>query len=127
MKKNGFTLMEVLVALAILGASSAVFCKFVEGFLQLRGAERRQAQAFLCAAQTMEFLVHNIPSCGAAGQFTSGEPASSETSSADPCSEASYSLSPVPGLAHLLVAEVTAPSIHPVKLRRLVLCDADLP
>jgi len=120
--------MEVLVALAILGASSAVFCKFVEGFLQLRGAERRQAQAFLCATQTMEFLVHNIPSCGAAGQFTSGaRSVSGETSSADPCSEASYSLSPVPGLAHLLVAEVIAPSIHPVKLRRLVLCDADLP
>lgn len=113
MKKKGFTLMEVLVALAILGASSAVFCKFVEGFLQLRGAERRQAQAFLCATQTMEFLVHNIPSCGAAGQFTSGD--------------VSYTLSPVPGLAHLLVAEVTAPSIHPVKLRRLILCDAALP
>lgn len=126
---KGFTLMEILVALAILAIASTVACKLVDGYLLLRGAERRQAQAFLCATQTMEFLVHNVPMCDSTGHFSFDVFSITDDLSArlEQCNAISYSLSPVPGLAPLLIAEVSAPSARPVSFRRLIVCNADLP
>lgn len=110
MKKNGFTLMEVLVALAIIGASSVVFLRYVGGYLQLQSAERRQAQAYVKAVQTMEFLIREKPSCQDSGRFLSQD-------------SVRYVLSPLPGQVPLLLAEVESPAVHNVRFRRLVLCE----
>ncbi|MCF0220751.1 MAG: type II secretion system protein [Fibrobacter sp.] len=116
MKYSGFTLMEVLVALAVLGGGSAVFLRFADGFLQLRDAERREARAFLCATRTMEYFVHGAVSC----QSRSGEKLFPE---GDTCGATTYSLTQVPGLAPLLLVDVISPAIHPIKFRRLVQCE----
>lgn len=129
MKSRGFTLMEVLVALAVLGASSAVFFRYIEGFQHQRNIERDQAKAFICSANAMEYLVQHAPSCATAQNFAVSQnvaisqivAASAQSANVD-CSSTSYSLSKVPGVAPLLIATVYTESIHPVKLRRLIPC-----
>lgn len=116
MKSRGFTLMEVFVALAVLGASTAVFFRYIEGFQRQRNIERDQAKAFICSANAMEYLVQYVPAC-ATVQVTQGEKLD--------CPTTTYSLSKVPGVAPLLIATVFTESIHPVKLRRLVACRND--
>ncbi len=118
MKSHGFTLMEVLVALAVLGASSAVFFRYIDGFQRQRNMERSQVQAFICSTQTMESLVRQPPDCDAV-LTTNAAPVANAISN---CPTSSYSLSKVPGLAPLLVATVFTDGTHPIKLRRFIQC-----
>lgn len=124
MKSRGFTLMEVLVALAVLGASTAVFFRYIDGFQRQRDIERNQAKAFICSANAMEYLVLHVPSCATFSQnvsFSQNATASTQGEVLD-CPTTFYSLSKVPGVAPLLIATVYTESIHPVKLRRLIPC-----
>lgn len=104
--------MEVLVALAVLGASSAVFLRYVDGFSRQRNIERDQAKAFICSAKAMEYLVQHAPACNTAHV---------QGPSPD-CPATSYSLSKIPGIAPILVASVYTEAVHSVRFRRLVQC-----
>ncbi|MCQ2124375.1 MAG: hypothetical protein MJZ25_09355 [Fibrobacter sp.] len=121
--------MEVLVALAVLGASTAVFFRYIDGFQRQRDIERNQAKAFICSANAMEYLVLHVPSCATAQNFAVSQnvaisqivAASAQSANVD-CSSTFYSLSKVPGVAPLLVATVYTEAVRPVKLRRLIPC-----
>ena len=63
MKSGGFTLMEVLAALAVLSFGTLAVGRFLEGFNQLRSVERKRALAVIDAVESMEYFVQNTASC----------------------------------------------------------------
>ncbi len=102
--KIGFTLMEILVALAVLAASSAVFGRVVDSFISLRRQEKLQAAAFICSVQTMERLIANVPV-------------------QQECSTV-VKIERVPGVVPLCNVEVQTRAMRPVTFRRLLSCEA---
>lgn len=117
---KGFTLIEVLVALAILSTSSVVFGTIVGFFNQQRSLERSRANAFVCAVETMESLIDNPPSCEVSTRPSSHGPATSRNvDSGIPCDSAVVALRPVPGVVPLSWAQV---QVSTVSFRRLVKC-----
>lgn len=107
MKKNGFTLMEVCVALAVLAAGVAVFGRYLDGFNRLRNLEQNQAQTVMAVAQSIELLVASPPSCRDSSFVLNG---------------VEVALNVVPGVKPLAWVQASVKVAHPVLLRRLVRC-----
>lgn len=116
---RGFTLMEVLVAFAVLGLGSAAVLHAVDGFGNLKKQERLHVQAHLLAASTMESLVLRA-SCSQSAQ---------EQVSPGGRFLIRTRFLAVPGTAPLALATVNVQpvetsSVSPVQLKRLLLCNA---
>ena len=105
--KNGFTLMEVCVALAVLSAGVLVFGRFLDGFNRLQALERTKAKSVIAVSETIEELVRNPPWC---------------KDSSFVRNEVNVVLNAVPGAKPLAWVEATSVSLPEVKLRRLVRC-----
>ena len=105
--KNGFTLMEVSVALAVLSAGVLVFGRFLDGFNRLQALERTKAKSVVAVSETIEELVRNPPWC---------------KDSSFVRNEVNVVLNAVPGAKLLAWVEAASVSLPEVKLRRLVRC-----
>ncbi|WP_405334266.1 prepilin-type N-terminal cleavage/methylation domain-containing protein [Fibrobacter sp.] len=105
--KNGFTLMEVCVALAVLSAGVLVFGRFLDGFNRLQALERTKAKSVVAVSETIEELVRNPPWC---------------KDSSFVRNEVNVVLNAVPGAKLLAWVEAASVSLPEVKLRRLVRC-----
>ncbi|MDY6386993.1 MAG: prepilin-type N-terminal cleavage/methylation domain-containing protein [Fibrobacter sp.] len=105
--KNGFTLMEVCVALAVLSAGVLVFGRFLDGFNRLQSLERTKAKSVVAVSETIEELVRNPPWC---------------KDSSFVRNEVNVVLNAVPGAKSLVWVKATSASMPEVKLRRLVRC-----
>ncbi|MBO5532024.1 MAG: prepilin-type N-terminal cleavage/methylation domain-containing protein [Fibrobacter sp.] len=105
--KNGFTLMEVCVALAVLSAGVLVFGRFLDGFNRLQALERTKAKSVIAVSGTIEELVRKPPWC---------------RDSSFVRNEVNVVLNAVPGAKLLAWVEATSASMPEVKLRRLVRC-----
>ena len=105
--KNGFTLMEVCVALVVLSAGVLVFGRFLDGFNRLQALERTKAKSVVAVSETIEELVRNPPWC---------------RDSSFVRNEVNVVLNAVPGAKSLAWVEATSVSLPEVKLRRLVRC-----
>lgn len=105
--KNGFTLMEVCVALAVLSAGVLVFGRFLDGFNRLQALERTKAKSVVAVSETIEELVRNPPWC---------------RDSSFVRNEVNVVLNAVPGAKLLAWVEAASVSLPEVKLRRLVRC-----
>lgn len=64
MKSSGFTLMETLVALAILGIGASAFALFLGMYWRDRGAEIAYAKSAQAAFAYVESAVRSAPDCG---------------------------------------------------------------
>lgn len=96
--KRGFSLLEVLVAMAILELGILVFGRILSGFYHQRLLEKNQAKAFIEAVQGIEEFVQSPVSCR--------NPA----------------LTSIPGVVPVAWVIVSVDGIRPVMLRRLVPC-----
>ncbi len=105
--KNGFTLMEVCVALVVLSAGVLVFGRFLDGFNRLQALERTKAKSVVAVSENIEELVRNPPWC---------------RDSSFVRNEENVVLNVVPGAKPLAWVEATSVSLSEVKLRRLVRC-----
>ena len=105
--KNGFTLMEVCVALAVLSAGVLVFGRFLDGFNRLQALERTKAKSVIAVSETIEELVRKPPWCRDSSFVRNG---------------VNVVLNAVPGAKLLAWVEATSVSLPEVKLRRLVRC-----
>ncbi|WP_405342683.1 type II secretion system protein J [Fibrobacter sp.] len=114
--KNGFTLMEVCVALAVLSAGIVVFGRYLDGFNRLRSLEREQARAVIETAQAVEYFVQNAPACRDT-VFAFGAPATAIL----------VSLETVPGAKPLAWLHASKPAPQKVVFRRLIHCKRNEP
>lgn len=106
--KQGFTLMEVMVALAVLAAGTVAFENFFDSFNNIRILERRQAKAFVEAASVMENLIENPPLC---------------RDSVYVQNQVRVRLEAAPGVIPLVLVQVAHDScLHKIELQRLVKC-----
>lgn len=98
--RRGFTLMEAVVAVFVLGAGAVAFVPLLDTFGRLRAAERLQAEAFVEAVHKVESFVENPPPCDSVKM-----------------------LSPYVALAEIFVEIQVPPPAHPVRLKRVVQCE----
>ena len=106
-EKNGFTLMEVCVSLAILAVGETALGRFLDGFNLLRSVERNQVRTVQAVAQSVESLVAEPPECRDTSFVLNGT---------------DVALRAVPGIKPLVWVLVSAEAVHTVQLRRLVRC-----
>ena len=64
-KQKAFTLLEVLVALAVLAAGATALGYYAVAFRRVSSAEITRADSSLTAVQYMESLISDPPPCGA--------------------------------------------------------------
>lgn len=107
MKKVGFTLIEVCIAIVVLSAGIVAFGRFLDGFNRLRSLERDQAKSIVAVAQVAEDFVRNPPLCKDSS-FTLGR--------------VNVVLKTVPGVKPVAWVWTSGQSVHRVELRRLIRC-----
>jgi len=132
---RGFTLMEVVVASAVLSIGAAALSSIYVNFNNQRRLEIQAVDAYICSVSAMEQLLQTPPLCGlpsvkisgrvpsgnvSSGGVPSGDVSSSGVPTNRPCSETTVLLSPVPGISRLTIAAI--PMAHDVTLRRLLPC-----
>lgn len=117
-RTSGFTLMEVLVALAVLTVGVSAFGSVLDGFNRLRHRERLQVEMLEAASVQMERQVHSPPPCSEIHR--------------DSVSARDFfirvTINPIPGLVPVAWASVQALSLPdssatPFRFERLVLCE----
>ena len=107
MKKVGFTLIEICVAIVVLSAGVVAFGRFLDGFNRLRIMEREKAKSVVSVARVIEDFVQNPPLCRDSS-FSIGL--------------VNVILKTVPGVKPVAWAWASVLSEHDVELRRLVRC-----
>ena len=105
--KSGFTLMEVLVALAVFAFGSLAVGRYLDSFNRLRSMERDQTKSLIAAVETMEYFIRNPPPC---------------TDSSFVLNEVDVVRSTMPGVVSLAWVVVSTGGVGQVELRRLVWC-----
>lgn len=124
-QKGGFTLMEVLVSLAVLTVGVTSFGYILDGFNNMRSQERLQVQFLEIASRNMESVIASPPPCRDSTFVRVSVDSLEKRSFDNSAFSATIVIAPVPGIRPVAWSTVYVTSSRfnrTIQFQRLISC-----